>query len=120
MKSFHRASSYRNRPYRLMHRSGQHMPRSSCPLSRQLGTAEMVEWALSRYLLQVGRSPQSLLVRGGGGGPNGAPATLSGRTTRPRLIFLIYIAREIALQDHRAEIVAEEAAHRELALLLIA
>ena len=38
----------------------------------------------------------------------------------PIIIFLIYIAREIALQDHRAEIVAEEAAHRELALLLIA
>src|SRR5262249_11765677 len=38
----------------------------------------------------------------------------------PTIIFLIYIAREIALQDHRAEIVAEEAAHRELALLLIA
>jgi hypothetical protein len=37
----------------------------------------------------------------------------------PTIIFLIYIAREIALQDHRAEIVAEEAAHRELALLLI-
>src|SRR5262245_43607462 len=38
----------------------------------------------------------------------------------PTIIFLIYIAREIALQDHRAEIVAEEAAHSELALLLIA
>src|SRR5262249_15980498 len=37
----------------------------------------------------------------------------------PTIILLIYIAREIALQDHRAEIVAEEAAHRELALLLI-
>src|SRR5262249_17490029 len=38
----------------------------------------------------------------------------------PTIIFLVYIAREPALQDHRAEIVAEEAAHRELALLLIA
>src|SRR5262249_62396500 len=38
----------------------------------------------------------------------------------PTIIFLIYIARDIALQDHRAEIIAEEAAHRELALLLIA
>ena len=38
----------------------------------------------------------------------------------PTIIFLVYIAREIALQDHRAEIVAEEAAHRELALLLVA
>src|SRR6516165_4675739 len=37
----------------------------------------------------------------------------------PTIFFLIYIAREIALQDHRAEIGAEEAAHRELALLLI-
>src|SRR6516225_6118740 len=37
----------------------------------------------------------------------------------PTIIFLVYIAREIALQDHRAETVAEEAAHRELALLLI-
>jgi hypothetical protein len=38
----------------------------------------------------------------------------------PAIIFLVHIAREIALQDHRAEIVAEEAAHRELALLLVA
>src|SRR5215475_10647776 len=38
----------------------------------------------------------------------------------PTIIFLVHIAREIALQDHRAEIVAEEAAHRELALLLVA
>ena len=38
----------------------------------------------------------------------------------PAIIFLVYVARDIALQDHRAEIVAEEAAHRELALLLIA
>ncbi len=38
----------------------------------------------------------------------------------PAIIFLVHIAREIALQDQRAEIVAEEAAHRELALLLIA
>src|SRR5262249_41862724 len=38
----------------------------------------------------------------------------------PIIIFLVYIAREPALQDHRAEIVAEEAAHRELALLLVA
>ena len=37
----------------------------------------------------------------------------------PTIIFLVHIAREPALQDHRAEIVAEEAAHRELALLLI-
>src|SRR5207245_11799889 len=33
--------------------------------------------------------------------------------------FLVYVGREPALQGHRAEIVAEEAAHRELALLLI-
>src|SRR5262249_57722761 len=42
------------------------------------------------------------------------------RTIAPAIIFLVYVARDIALQDHRAEIVAEEAAHRELALLLIA
>jgi hypothetical protein len=38
----------------------------------------------------------------------------------PAIIFLVYVGREIALQDHRAEIVAEESARRELALLLIA
>ena len=38
----------------------------------------------------------------------------------PAIIFLVYVGRDIALQDHRAEIVAEEAARRELALLLIA
>ena len=38
----------------------------------------------------------------------------------PTIISLVHIAGEPALQDHRAEIVAEEAAHRELALLLIA
>ncbi len=32
-------------PYRMIHRSGRQMPRSSCPPLRQLGTAEMVEWA---------------------------------------------------------------------------
>src|SRR5207249_12281058 len=37
----------------------------------------------------------------------------------PAIIFLVYVGREPALQDHQAEIVAEEAAHRELALLLI-
>ena len=37
----------------------------------------------------------------------------------PAIIFLVYVGREPALQDHRAEIVAEEAARRELALLLI-
>src|SRR5215510_4495156 len=50
------------------------------------------------------------IVAGGGDGPNGAPA----------IIFLVYVGRDIALQDHRAEVVAEEAAHRELALLQIA
>src|SRR5436190_8092839 len=38
----------------------------------------------------------------------------------PAIIFLVYVGRDIALEDHRAEIVAEEAAHRELALLLVA
>src|SRR5262249_2447579 len=38
----------------------------------------------------------------------------------PAIISLVSVARDIALQDHRAEIVAEEAAHRELSLLLIA
>src|SRR5215471_16704705 len=37
----------------------------------------------------------------------------------PTIIFLVHIAREIALQNHSAEIVAEEAARRELALLLV-
>jgi hypothetical protein len=38
----------------------------------------------------------------------------------PTIISLVDIAREPALQDQRAEVVAEEAAHRELALLLVA
>jgi hypothetical protein len=38
----------------------------------------------------------------------------------PAIISLVHVGREIALQDHRAEVVAEEAAHRELALLLVA
>ena len=38
----------------------------------------------------------------------------------PTIIFLVHIARDPALQDQRAEIVAEEAANRELALLLVA
>ena len=67
-----------NRPNPLAHRRDQQMPPSSCFPSRQLRTASRIR-----------RSPQYLLVTGGGGGPNGAPATLSGRMIRahPRTSF---------------------------------
>ena len=38
----------------------------------------------------------------------------------PPIISLVHVGRDKALQDHRAEIVAEETTHRELTLLLVA
>src|SRR5262249_46375967 len=100
---------YCSRPNQLAHRSGQQSIVSveDLPLDSQIislpsrnGRGRRTEWRASNVKWKDDTHP---------------PANIF-----PTIIFLIHIAREPALQDPRAEIVAEEAAHRELALLLVA
>src|SRR5262249_47262986 len=93
----------------------QQIPPSSCSPSRQLRTASRL-----RITSVPSRNGRGRRTEWRASNVKWKDDTRPPANIFPTIIFLIYIAREIALQDHRAEIVAEEAAHRELALLLIA